>query len=184
MLASAESSFQSAVLQAFPSTATSHIPVLERLLGISPRAGATNEARRREILARFARKTEPSLAGLRNQMRSVDERLRLLVVPFERAGIVYYGRAFREYGVSTLPYGAGPFSPPSSATRYPAHTTVLKLVLFLDQGGLPPTDAQEAVLQRAAKILWTALPSNVTFHPSVSQGFRLDETPLDLNSLD
>lgn len=184
MIASAESALERATLQSFPGVATDHIAVFERLLGISPPTGSVDEARRKAIETQLVGRVEASLVGLRRQVRDIDPRLHVQVVPFDRAGLVYYGRAFQEHGTAAIRYGSGPFSPPSSATRYPAYTTVVRLTLLLDQGGTPPTDAEEGILQRASRVLRAALPTSVDFRLSVSAGFSLDETPLDLNSLD
>jgi hypothetical protein len=183
MVASAETAFERAILQAFPGSATDHIPVFERLLGISPPAASTDEARRNTIETQLVGRVTANLVGLRRQVREIDPRLQIQIVPFERSDIVYYGRAFLEHVPGAIEYGDGPFSPPSNATQFPAYTTALRLVLLLDQGGTPPTDSEETIMQRAARVLRAALPTPVDFSLSVSDGFLLDETPLDLNSL-
>lgn len=175
-IAAATTSMERAALQALPLHATDHLPVYERLLGITPQAGATEAERQDAVTAVWVRQLRADGPGLRLAVRAIDARADLDLFPYADAVVVQMGKAFGPRP-STGSYGE------ANASGFPNYASdFIQIVTYtLDPTQTEPDPVTFLAIQR---LLGEVLPSWVFWECNDGYGFFFDGGDDGLSILD
>ncbi len=164
--------------QAFPNTATDHIPLFEEMLGLPIDELRTPEERRQDITPEYIGVPMAWWSELDRQLKRIDIRASLVVRLWENAGTTIRGRAFQAYipdpGFEYDPLGVSRF------TQYPAVSDMYRANVLYDIGNGQTPD--KTILDRTTRIkslLPKVLPAWVDYSIVYSIGFVLDTSLLD-----
>lgn len=164
-----------AMLQALPLWATDHLPVYERLLGLS---GAGSDQQRREAAWRaWISATSAVNEKLLGELRQVDENISIVNTDDDEVAAWTFGVAFED-GYNDW------FADPLKGTNWPAYSErcILRVLWEGCEDGIPPADE----LAEVEKILQKALPAWWDYTIVTGQTFYLDgynDSRLDVTAL-
>lgn len=180
-LSAGSSSFRRAVFNAFPGLATDLLPHNERALGLVAAPGAAEAERRDTVVALWPASASAVVQDVTAELQRIDERFTFEATDEAHATTCYDGRWF-----ASLDGSEGPAFGGQGYCDLAAPTTRYRFTAFLavdDPENLTPRD--EASVLAAYQRLQDLLPPWSGFDVSVaSDGFTLDESPLDWTVLD
>lgn len=162
-----------------PRTATTLLPYYERVLGLVPPLGASEQQRREEVVALWPAKASARPADIEAELQLIDSRFSLLSFDDSLEVTTMGGRWLPSLDDQESPdFGA-------AASEWPAYTTrYLMRVLFAVgyDGSLIPADARRAT--QAKSLLRRRLPSWWDFAIVTSIGLDADLSDFDLTGAD
>ena len=173
-----------AAMQALPDRATDALPYYEKLFGLTPEPGETDEARQAEAAARYTLEVRSTIRDLSTSLTGIDGRFRVTATDVTQEMTTVHGRAFDDFE-SAEPYvEAGEDIPYRRSTDYPNYSSefIADVVLELGDGVLPTADERRKIA-RAAALLHAVLPGHNDISITTHRGFTLDVSRLDLTSL-
>lgn len=165
---------ENAVSQAFPSTVTDLIPEYERILGITPPAGAADEDRREAIVAAWVNNNLADFPDLQQQLFAIDARFSLYNPQHSTSHVVGYGKLLDQQALAS----ANPisdFANFSSDNLVSARLNVGEGVAALGEVGIHK--------QQGEKMLSDSLPAWQDYNVILDEGFTLDRSLLDVTGL-
>lgn len=172
-IASGESWVYRALWQNWPHTSTDRVPNWEELLGALPGFGLEDEARREELVSRYARKIRADAPGLNDQLAAIDSRLSALVIDHDETATTQPGRAFEDFAAAE-PFGGG-----RKATDFPNFSGDYFVYVFFDMGGGALTAEHRRTIRLVQDLLNDVLPAWDTWTIVTSTGFIVDTSPVD-----
>lgn len=185
-LAAATSHCRRALNQAFPFLATDLLPYYERILGIIPPTGATETARREEVVLLWTRRTSSVVPNLADELQALDTRLTIVQLPHSEAGTAQFGRAFAAHEDDDgNPLEGGPYGIERGHALAPGYSTAQIVHVRFAVGHTGPlTDAELVIVERAKRLLRGLLASDTDFQISVEDGlWHLGVTPIGFGGL-
>jgi hypothetical protein len=178
-----------AMLQAFPDTATDHIPLFEQILKISPPVDASDQERRDANTIRYQTVPDATHPGLLADLIALDSRISILPVDEDETRDTQGGRFFEPHlplaDATDPPYNVNVATGGTrSYTDFPNYSDRFVLYVFFDIGsGNIPDGEEEATTQKIKDLLNTTLPAWCSFRIIYdTTDFILDTSLLDLGT--
>lgn len=173
-----------AALQALPDRATDALPYYEKLFGLTPEPGETDEARQAEAAARFTLEVRSAVRDLATALTAIDARFRITDTDYAQSMTTVHGRAFDDFDRDEPYTDDAEDVPIRRSSGYPNYSSdfIADVVLELGDGVLPSADERRKIA-RAAAHLHAVLPGHNDFSIATHRGFTLDVSRLDLTSL-
>lgn len=181
-LASGSSPVRRALFNAFPHLATDLIPHYERALGIRVAPGTPDAERRDAVVSLWPASSSAAIPDVTAELQRIDPRFTFEATDEANATTCHDGRWFASMGSSEGPVFGGDLA----YCYLAAPTTRYRYTAFLAVGDPENlTKQDESAVLAANRRLQDLLPPWVGFDVSVaSDGFTLDESPLDWTVLD
>lgn len=171
-LAAGTSAYRRAVLQAWPHLSTDALPYYERVLGIVPTTGTTEEDRRRAVVTRWTAKLSAVRGSLEDALQAIDARFSLVHVSHDLATATVAGRTFG-------PLDSSLETPAMSAATWAHYSTDHHLQVRFAAGYTGAlTLADQRRVEAASDLLRQRLPAWVTFEVSTGDSFVVGESGL------
>lgn len=168
-IAAALGAYERAVLQAFPQTATDHLPLVEKMLGTS---AATPHERRAAATTAYTRELGADVPTLRAELQQIDARFDVLDRDPATVETTQLGKTFEGRGDELIA---------SAKPNYSGFDEIVVTYDLADGDEVPPATS----LAAAESYLNEALPSWVDHYVIAADlGFYLDESPLDFTGFD
>lgn len=175
-MAALEAWAERAAIEALPSKATDLLDYYERALGVVPRAGQSEEDRRRVVAEKFTRAVSAVTETVELGLQRIDPRFQLAEPPESAIGRVIEGRSFEPFdGTPTYDQDG-----PQRSTLFPMFSDDFIVTVVFANAGPAPTRQDLQLISEAQDFLNETLPAWVGFRVLTSIGFILDQSPLDL----
>lgn len=171
-----------AAMQAWPDTATDHIPVYEELLAEYAAPGESEQDRRVAITDGWTSVVSAASPALEAKLKEIDSRFVLVATSRDNARTTAHGRGFEDFSPSD-PSACGPaFGGGRKSTLIPNYSSDFVCLVNLPFSG-PPSLGDLNAIERAKALLADSLPSWIDFQISSNlAGFVLDVDVLDLGA--
>lgn len=177
-LASAATTGERAILQAFPRLASDLLEYYEQLLGAVPDPTDSVLDRQAVVEQLWTERVRASMPDIAADLFAIDPRLSIAAFGHETTTDTLPSRAFEDLA-GALPFGGG-----RRSTRFPNYSTEFIITALFDIGsGVAPSLPEQRLLERAKAQLNKVLPSTHTFQLLTGVGFILDTDLLDLTGL-
>lgn len=180
----ASQAFLRAFFNNFPEVATDKIPLYETLLGITPGAGDSEQARRERITNLWYSNDSAIGSSLEERLQLIDSDFSIIDLIDTYTSETVEGRVFEDH-ITGDPAACGPaFGGGRSASDFANYSSRYICFVRYDITAGTITNEQIRAISEAKELLNKSLPSWIDFQivTSITTGFILDRDLLDIGA--